>query len=70
MLGPKILSEMLIPNKSLWFYIVLPLQLKCVLFLFLGKKLGISILFYCSYKYIDFSNILQYTHILKFLRLH
>ena len=70
MLGPNILSEMLIPNKSLWFYIVLPLQLKCVLFLFLGKKSGISILFYCSYKYIDFSNILQYTHILKFLRLH
>ena len=70
MLGPKILSEMLIPNKSLWLYTVLPLQLKCVLFLFLGKKSGISILFYCQYKYIDFSNILQYTHILKFLRLY
>lgn len=39
MLGPKILSEMLIPDKSLWFYIVLPLQLKCFCFVS-WKKVG------------------------------
>lgn len=60
-------------TKVYVFCTVLALQLQVYFlpfFFSLEKVWGIFILFYCQYKYIDFSNILQGTHILKFLRLH